>query len=107
MSVFRYDESWLARLGRHIIVYGPTGSGKTSFANQVGELLGLPVVDLDAIFWRDGWHESPIDEFRAQVQDILSQSKEGWVIAGNYSQVRDLILAEANSAIWLRLPLRA
>lgn len=93
-------------LGKHIAVFGHTGSGKSTVAHRIGESLGSQVIDLDRLFWRDGWQPAPLEEFRGQVATALHQYMDGWVTAGNYSQARDIVLAEADSAVWLLLPLR-
>lgn len=96
-----------APLGRRICVYGPSGAGKSTFAKTLGERLGLPVVELDAIFHsRPNWDDLSTEEFREAVQARLRQHPEGWVVDGNYSPVRDLILPSADTVVWLRLPWR-
>ena len=96
-----------ATLGRRIAVYGSTGSGKSTLAAIIGERLGLPVVDLDAIHWKPDWVSTPRDEFRTAVTQWLDAHPDGWVCAGNYqSAVGDLVLSEADTVLWLRLPFR-
>ena len=36
-------------LGKRIVIFGATGSGKTTLARRLGETLGLPVMQLDSI----------------------------------------------------------
>ncbi len=96
----------MAEIGRRIAVLGPTGSGKTSFSAEVARRLGLVHVELDAIFWLPDWVEKPPAEFRADVAAALASHPEGWVCDGNYAKVRDIVLAEADIVVWLRLPLR-
>lgn len=91
---------------RRIAVYGPTGSGKTSLAAEIARRLGLAHVELDAIFWLPDWEEKPVAEFRTEVAATLAGHTGGWVADGNYSQVRDVVLAEADMVVWLHLPLR-
>ena len=93
-------------IGRRIVVYGPTGSGKTAVAQRIGELLDLPVIELDALFHRPNWQPTPEDEFRARILTALHRGPDGWVCDGNYSAVRDLILPRADTVVWLRLPFR-
>src|SRR5688572_11642762 len=38
-----------------VLVIGPGGAGKSTFANALGERTGLPVIHLDALYWRPGW----------------------------------------------------
>jgi adenylate kinase family enzyme len=94
-------------LGRRIAVYGNSGSGKTTLARELGAALALPVVELDSIFhaWPN-WQDLELPEFRAAVKTALATYADGWIMDGNYSGVRDLILASADTAIWLRLPFR-
>ena len=87
-------------------IYGPTGSGKSTLGRLIGERLGLPFVELDGIFHRPGWEPTPTEEFRAAVQEELARNQDGWVVDGNYRSVRDLILPQADTVVWLRLPFR-
>lgn len=94
------------QVGRRIAIYGPSGSGKTTLGRLLGEKLGLPSIDLDLIYHPGPTWDQDLatPEFRRQVTEMLAKHPNGWVIAGNYSAVRDLILPEAETAIWLRLP---
>ncbi len=94
------------RLGRRIVIYGATGSGKTTLARELGASLGLGVIELDAIRHDRGWDSTPWDEFEARIVEALASHTEGWVCDGNYSRVAATVLAEADTLIWLRLPWR-
>ena len=99
--------SWNGDLGRRICVYGPSGSGKSTLSRALGQKLGLPVIELDAIFHsRPNWDDLSTEEFRAAVEARLREHPGGWVVDGNYSPVRDLILPSAGTVVWLRLPWR-
>lgn len=95
-----------ASLGRRIAVLGPSGSGKSTFARQLGGLLNLPVIELDALFHRPNWEETPRNEFREIVEDRLTELDDAWVCDGNYGTTRDIIFPKADTIIWLRLPFR-
>ena len=95
-----------APIGRRIAVNGPTGSGKSTLARQLGDRLGLPVIELDALFHRPNWEPTPEDEFRAKVLAELDKSADGWVCDGNYSMVREIVLPRADTIVRLRLPWR-
>lgn len=92
------------RIGRRVAVYGPSGSGKSTVARQIGDRLGLPVIELDALFHRPNWEPTPTDEFREKVLEVLGGHNDGWVCDGNYGMVRDIVLPNAETVIWLRLP---
>ena len=104
-SDLRYTAS-MVKIGRRIVVYGPTGSGKTTMAAHLARRIGVPHIELDAIHWLPGWKEKPPEEFRADVSTLLSECTDGWVFDGNYSKVRDLVLPLADTVVWLRPPLR-
>ena len=91
-------------MGPRVVVYGPSGSGKTTFARQLSERLAVPHIELDALFHQPGWQPTPRDEFRAKVTAALAANTDGWVVDGNYGAARDIVLAQADTAIWLRLP---
>ncbi|MBK6562248.1 adenylate kinase [Candidatus Amarobacter glycogenicus] len=92
-------------VGRRIAVYGPSGSGKSTLSRQLGETLGLPVLELDSVFHAyPNWVDLDREAFREKVSAYLAEHRDGWVLDGNYSHVRDLVLAEADTVIWLRLP---
>lgn len=90
---------------RRIAIYGPSGAGKSTLARQAGVALGLPVVELDAIYHsRPNWDDISEEEFRERVGAVMAEMPDGWVVDGNYSMVRDLVLPQADTAVWLRLP---
>ncbi len=94
------------RIGRRIALCGPSGSGKSTVARHIGEGLGLPVVELDALSHDLGRKPTPEDEFRRKVRDILDRHNGGWVCDGNHGFVLDLILPLADTVVWLKLPSR-
>ena len=93
-------------LGPRISIRGPTGSGKTTLGHVLRQQLGLPVVELDAIYWLPNWQAKPLDQFRADVKAALDACPQGWVCVGNYRHVQDLVLSQADTVLWLRLPFR-
>ncbi len=88
---------------QRIVVFGASGSGKTTLGRWLSGQFDLPFTDLDDVFWRPQWIESPIAEFRAKVADIACGQR--WIVAGNYSKVRDLLWPRADTLVWLDLPL--
>ena len=68
---------------RRIMVVGASGSGKSTVARAIGERLDLPVIHLDAEFWRPGWIESDHDDFCRRVAMLATGDR--WVIDGQYS----------------------
>lgn len=83
-------------------VVGTSGSGKTTLARRLAAALDVQHVELDAIYHQPGWQQLPREAFRAAVATAAAADR--WVIDGNYSEIRDLVLAEADTVVWLDLP---
>jgi adenylate kinase family enzyme len=95
------------RLGHRILIFGPTGSGKSTIGRRIAEGLGLPFLDLDAIHWLPNWTPKPQERFQADVRATLDRHPDGWVVADNYTNsLQGLVLAQADTVLWLRLPFR-
>jgi len=88
--------------GSRIAVIGDTGSGKTTLAAQLGSILAIPVIELDALHWMPGWTEKPRVEVHAVLDPMTQQ--QTWVTDGNYSWLRDVIWTRADTIIWLDYP---
>jgi adenylate kinase family enzyme len=52
---------------QRISIVGSTGTGKTTYARRLAEVLGVPHTELDAIAWQPAWTILPREEFRARV----------------------------------------
>ena len=92
--------------GRHVVVYGSSGSGKTTVSSKIAKHFDVPHIELDAVYWKPNWVETPVEEFRADVSRRLEENTAGWICDGNYSNVRDLILPQADTVVLLQLSFR-
>lgn len=84
------------------MVIGSGGSGKSTFARRLGEILGVEVVHLDREHWRPGWVEPPKEVWRSRVERL--SGGESWIIDGNYSGTLDVRLAACDTVVFLDLP---
>jgi adenylate kinase family enzyme len=88
-----------------VLVMGSSGSGKSTFARRLSCITGIPMVSLDALYWRPGWMPSDAKEFEARVTEAACQPR--WIIDGNYtSHGGELRRSVADGVIWFDLPRR-
>ncbi len=59
---------------KKILVIGNSGSGKTTFAKELAEKTGLPLVHLDKIFWCGEWAHISRDEFDSILKKELEKT---------------------------------
>jgi adenylate kinase family enzyme len=88
---------------RRLVVIGTTSSGKSTLAEQLAKCLDLAYIELDALYWEPNWKGVDDETFSARVQ--AATNGDGWVVAGNYSRVRNLIWPRAEAVVWLDYPL--
>jgi adenylate kinase family enzyme len=89
---------------RVAVITSASGNGGTRFARELAAQLLVPFYELDALFWRPDWTETPAEEFRALMEPIVAT--EAWVIDGSYqSKLGDLVLRNADLVVWLDLPM--
>jgi adenylate kinase family enzyme len=87
---------------KRVLVIGSGGAGKSTFAVQLAERTGLPLIHLDALFWGPGWVETPRDEWASRVSELASA--ERWIMDGNYGGSLDARLACCDTVIFLDVP---
>src|SRR6266436_6293293 len=66
---------------KRVVVLGPGASGKSTLAIRLGEITGLPVIQLDKIFWRPGLVATPRDQWVAVQERLVAE--EGWIMDGD------------------------
>ena len=84
------------------IVIGCPGSGKTTFAEKLNELTGLPLYYLDAIWHKPDKTHIPREEFDQRISEIFATSE--WIIDGNYSRTIEMRLKQCDTVFLFDLP---
>ena len=85
-----------------VIIIGCPGSGKTTFAERLHQITGLPLYYLDAIWHKpDKTHISRADFDRA-VSEIFHMPQ--WIIDGNYNRTIEMRLRQCDTVFLFDLP---
>lgn len=86
---------------KRVVIIGRGASGKSTLARRLGEITGLPVIELDKIFWRPGLVATPRDQW-VLVQERLV-AEDGWIMDGDLGphDVVDVRLGAADTVIFL------
>ncbi len=89
---------------KRVLVIGSPGAGKSTFALKLSKRINLPVIHLDKEFWNPGWIETPADQWRAKVRELVEPDK--WIIGGSYDSSLDIRLPRADTVIFMGFPRR-
>ena len=76
-----------------IHITGNAGSGKSTFAKNIGDILGIHVYGLDKVVWKEGWIKTPQHERKRLEEELVARPQ--WIIEGVSSiacQTADLII---------------
>jgi adenylate kinase family enzyme len=84
------------------LVYGVTGSGKTTLAERISTTTGIPWHAVDELTWEPGWVQVPDDEQRRRIEAICAG--ECWVLDTAYARWLDIPLARAELIVALDFP---
>src|SRR3984893_19006205 len=64
-----------------VVILGRGASGKSTLARLLGEITGLPVIELDKVFWRPGLVATPRDQWVVVQEKLVA--KNGWIMDGD------------------------
>ena len=88
---------------RRVVVLGPGGSGKSTFARALGAATDLPVIELDARFWSPALEPTPPGDWRRLQADLAAA--DAWIMDGDLGpyDVLDERLRRADTVVVLDL----
>lgn len=88
---------------KRILIIGNAGSGKTTFALELAEKTGLPLVHLDKLYWKGYWEHTAREEFDVVLQKELE--KPEWIIDGNFNRTISHRLNYCDTVFYFDLPI--
>ena len=87
---------------KRILVIGCPGAGKTYFSKKLKEIMGLPVVHMDNLYWNEDKTSISFDELNKKLLPYLQN--EEWIVDGNYHDTLKLRLEYATDVFFLKMP---
>jgi adenylate kinase family enzyme len=66
---------------KRVLIWGRGGSGKSTLAAKLSEITGLPLIELDKVFWQRGLEAMPHVEWVKTQQRLVEQ--ENWIMDGD------------------------
>ncbi len=85
-----------------ILIYGVTGSGKTTLAKRLSGATGIPWQEADQWTFRANWEQVPVEEQREIFISYCAQSS--WVLDTAYGYWFDIATSRAELVIALDYP---
>jgi len=85
-----------------VLVFGNSGSGKSTYANALSAREGIPHLDLDTIVWEPGQIAvlRPAGAIRASLEAFIA-AHPAWVIEGCYGELVEAASACATELVFL------
>ena len=86
---------------KRILVIGCPGAGKTYFAKKLKDIIHLPVIHMDNLYWHEDKTSISQDELSQKLLPYLE--KEEWIIDGNYHDTLELRLKYATDVFFINV----
>ena len=96
-----------------VTILGHTGSGKTTLANAISELYGIPHIQIDRYWFKHGGNKLTASDDKKEIREKVRKDamtaikQKDWVSDGIYRRVQPEILKKADVAIYLDVPMRS
>lgn len=87
---------------KKVIIIGCPGSGKTTFAEKLNKLTGLPLYYLDAIWHKPDKTHISREEYDKRLSEIFETDE--WIIDGNYNRTIETRLRQCDTVFLFDLP---
>lgn len=87
---------------RRILVYGVTGSGKSTAAQRIATRTGLPVTLVDELTWEPRWVPVGAEEQRKRITAVVASDR--WVLDTAYGAWLDVVLPHVDLVVGLDYP---
>jgi adenylate kinase family enzyme len=66
---------------KRVVILGRGASGKSTLARRLGDITGLPVIEVDKIFWQPGLIATPRGQWVAMQEKLVGGDR--WIMDGD------------------------
>jgi adenylate kinase family enzyme len=73
---------------KRVLILGRGASGKSTLAKRLGAVTGLPIIELDKIFWRPGLIATPREQWVAMQEQLVAGDR--WIMEGDLGPYDDV-----------------
>jgi adenylate kinase family enzyme len=82
-----------------VLILGAPGSGKSYWAHEINQKLGLPLISLDKVYWQENWRPSASNDFVKACKELAEQ--DSWVMDGNFGSTFTDRWSRADMVVYL------
>ena len=82
-----------------INIVGTSGSGKSTLARRLAQMLSVPCIEMDTLYWQPHWQGTPDEAFFAKLAAAID--RPDWVLDGNYNRSRPVKWRDVDMVIWV------
>jgi hypothetical protein len=88
---------------RRVVILGRGASGESTLARRLEDITGLPVTEMDKIFWRPGLIATPRGQWiKMQEQLVVAESNGLWrATSGPTTPSRSVFVRQIRSSFWI------
>ena len=66
---------------RRVVILGRGASGKSTLARRLGDITGLPVIEVDKVFWQAGLIATPREQWVVMQEKLVAWDR--WIMDGD------------------------
>lgn len=85
---------------KKIMIFGIPGSGKSTFALKLSQILKIPLFHLDKYFFTANWKERSYEEFLHIQKELVNKAE--WIIDGNAIRSFEMRFSKADVVLYFR-----
>jgi adenylate kinase family enzyme len=79
---------------QRIVIFGNSGSGKSTMAAAMSREHGVPHLDLDSLAWSTPGIRKPLLESRREIEAFVA-AHSGWIAEGCYADLLEILIPHA------------